>query len=350
MFWLGQGNRPRQLSALRLAVTALIAAGLLSWAPGVRADAYPDAPTEYIAPVCEDDAAPATVTIYGGDVTNTTTLDLSADGGTAIGDASGGDDNLATTGGDKDKKDHKKGNNRNNRDRNDRDRENDAETAAAGNGGISGASADGGAIGVGNVNSGGNVGSAIAVGDTWGGGYDACGNAVGGVFIDGGTVTNETIITVSADGGTAIADASGGDGNIASTGGRAGNGGSITSSAGNGGVSNASADGGAISLGDINSGGNAGNAIGVGDTVAARGIIPICCEPPYKPVPVYPVPVPIYPDKPRPSPVTPPGKVVVVTRLPDTGAGMATSIAANAAAFIALASSAASVALRRRMI
>ena len=37
-------------------------------------------------------------------------------------------------------------------------------------------------------------------------------------------------------------------------------------SAGNGGVATASANGGAVSIQDINSGGNAGNAIGVGDT------------------------------------------------------------------------------------
>ncbi len=37
-------------------------------------------------------------------------------------------------------------------------------------------------------------------------------------------------------------------------------------SAGNGGVATASASGGAASIGDINSGGNAGSAIGVGDT------------------------------------------------------------------------------------
>jgi hypothetical protein len=37
-------------------------------------------------------------------------------------------------------------------------------------------------------------------------------------------------------------------------------------SSGNGGVATASANGGAVSLGDVNSGGNAGNAIGVGDT------------------------------------------------------------------------------------
>ena len=38
-------------------------------------------------------------------------------------------------------------------------------------------------------------------------------------------------------------------------------------SAGNGGVANASANGGAVSIENINSGGNAGNALGIGDTV-----------------------------------------------------------------------------------
>ena len=37
-------------------------------------------------------------------------------------------------------------------------------------------------------------------------------------------------------------------------------------SAGNGGVATASANGGAVSIGDVNSGGNVGNAIAVGDT------------------------------------------------------------------------------------
>ena len=36
--------------------------------------------------------------------------------------------------------------------------------------------------------------------------------------------------------------------------------------AGNGGTADASANGGAVAIGDINSGGNTGNAIGVGDT------------------------------------------------------------------------------------
>ena len=39
-----------------------------------------------------------------------------------------------------------------------------------------------------------------------------------------------------------------------------------TASAGNGGVATSSASGGAVQLGNVNSGGNAGNAIGVGDT------------------------------------------------------------------------------------
>ena len=341
----------------RLVLVSALTGGLLVSAPDVRAEAYPDAPTDYAAPVC--DVAPATVIIDGGDVTNTTTLDLSADGGTAIGDASGGDDNLATTGDAKEGKDDKdkgKGKDNDKSKKKDKDREKDdkAETASAGNGGSADASADGGAIAAGDVNSGGNVGSAIAVGDTFGGygGYGNCGSGVGGVsggvFIDGGTVTNETIITVSADGGTAIADASGGDGNIASTGGRAGDGGAATSSAGNGGVATASADGGVISLGDINSGGNAGNAIGVGDTFAAP---PICCAPaPPKPIPV----VPIMPPKrvPAPAPAPAPGKVVVVTLLPSTGTGP-TPASANMSAgmtLLALTAGAASVAARRRVI
>ncbi len=39
-----------------------------------------------------------------------------------------------------------------------------------------------------------------------------------------------------------------------------------TASAGNGGGATAAANGGAVSVGDVNSGGNFGNAIGVGDT------------------------------------------------------------------------------------
>jgi hypothetical protein len=45
-------------------------------------------------------------------------------------------------------------------------------------------------------------------------------------------------------------------------------------SAGNGGVATASANGGAVSAGDINSGGNVCNAIGIGDTSAAVPVDP----------------------------------------------------------------------------
>ena len=43
-------------------------------------------------------------------------------------------------------------------------------------------------------------------------------------------------------------------------------GGSDVASVGNGGSANASANGGAVAVGDVNSGGNVGSAIGVGDT------------------------------------------------------------------------------------
>ena len=45
-----------------------------------------------------------------------------------------------------------------------------------------------------------------------------------------------------------------------------------TVAAGNGGTADASANGGAVAVGDINSGGNAGNAIGVGDTVGGVAV------------------------------------------------------------------------------
>jgi hypothetical protein len=93
-------------------------------------------------------AAECGVFISGGTVLNETVIDLSADGGTAISDASGGWNNEALTGG---------GNG------------GDGEvlnTASAGNGGVATSSASGGAISLGDVNSGGNVGNAISVGDT----------------------------------------------------------------------------------------------------------------------------------------------------------------------------------------
>jgi hypothetical protein len=317
---------------LRLGIAALVlGGGLFAAAPGAEANAKP--PVQPVAQA-ECKSTPAVV-IDAGTMTNTTNLDLSANGGTGVADASGGDTNVALPG-------------------------NDGGTAAAGNGGGANAGANGGAIGVQDVNSGGNAGTGIAVGDTFDG--NLC-DGVPAVSVSGGEVVNETNISVSADGGTAIADASGGDNNVAANGGSAGNGGSI-SSVGNGGSANAAANGGAVSLGDINSGGNAGNVISVGDTVTGQPV-------PEKPVPVKPIPEkPIKPAPEKPVPVKPgkpvccdkPGKVIVtpgrvdrpgrapeVRAVPATGVGVAGAPAVGLAAG-ALAAAAGAVATRRRSL
>lgn len=93
------------------------------------------------------------------------------------------------------------------------------ETAASGNGGSAVSSASGGAVSLGTIDSGGNMGSAIGVGDTSGGlvcdEWGKCwAGGEGSVDVYGGAMANTTNIGVAADGGTAIADASGGDGNV----------------------------------------------------------------------------------------------------------------------------------------
>lgn len=298
-------------SALHLGVAVLVLlAGIMLMSPGALAEAKPT-PSK---PACVPSGG---VSINGGSVTNTTNLDLSADGGTGIGDASGGDDNVALTLDGADDDDGGDG------------------IAAAGNGGSADSAANGGAIAVENVNSGGNQGNAISVGDTFAAGcapLDSSGNpiAVSAVQINGGTVTNETNIKVSADGGTAISDASGGDNNIAingGTAGSAGNGG--ISSAGNGGTANSSANGGAISIGNVNSGGNSGNTISVGNTISGGiPVVPIKPVPgkpvPGKPVPGKPVPGKPVIGKPTPSPVR-----ELPRALPDTGTGSLVQGATN---------------------
>jgi len=151
------------------------------------------------------------------------------------------------------------------------------------------------------------------------------------VVIDGGDVSSETVIDISADGGTAIADASGGDENFAfadagdeavdegdDDGGRGGvlglrdelvDGGDDaapagdTAAAGNGGTADASANGGAVAIEDINSGGNAGNTIEVGDTNVAPVPAP---APAPAPAPKPVAPKPAAPEKPAaPKPVAP---------------------------------------------
>jgi hypothetical protein len=137
------------------------------------------------------------VAISGGTVQNATVLDIAADGGTGIGDASGGNGNLAFTadGGNENERDNGNGNGngnndndngRNGRNGNDdngnrRNNRNDwsaesvlaleqrllqSDTASAGNAGVGTASANGGVVSVGDINSGGNAGNAISVGDT----------------------------------------------------------------------------------------------------------------------------------------------------------------------------------------
>jgi hypothetical protein len=174
------------------------------------------------------------------------------------------------------------------------------------------------------------LGSAIAV-SLAGGGLMATPVAAQGdcgVAIYGGDVLNETVIDLNANGGTAIADASGGFGNEATTGG--GNFDDVDiASAGNGGVANAAANGGAISTGNINSGGNVGNAISVGDTT---------CAPVYEDVK--------YDVEKAPKEEKAAGGEKVVA-LPDTGVGIG-----DASALFALITSAgaaaASLGLRRR--
>jgi hypothetical protein len=152
------------------------------------------------------------VAVSGGTVQNATVLDVVADGGTAIGDASGGSGNLAAAAGRDNNRDNGNNNgngNNNRRDDNGNGRNNDrndwtsesldvleqrllqTDTASSGNGGVADASADGGAVSIQDINSGGNAGNAISVGDTvcpgavsnvpgGGGGKAPGGNAGGG--------------------------------------------------------------------------------------------------------------------------------------------------------------------------
>jgi hypothetical protein len=118
------------------------------------------------------------VAISGGTVQNATVLDIAADGGTAIGDASGGNGNLAGAVGNDRNDDNGNNNHRNNNNRNNRNdwsaesfqsleqRLLQTDTASSGNGGVATASGNGGVVSIGDINSGGNVGNAISVGDT----------------------------------------------------------------------------------------------------------------------------------------------------------------------------------------
>ena len=129
--------------------------------------------------------------------------------------------------------------------------------------------------------------------------YGEC--STGPISINGGNVDNSTNINIDAGGGTAIGDASGGSGNLAAASGNDGGGnggggplrdlihsrsasarrrqGGDTASAGNGGIADASADGGIVVINEINSGGNQGNTIEVGD-ICAGPAAPVPCRKP----------------------------------------------------------------------
>jgi hypothetical protein len=179
----------------------------------------------------------------------------------------------------------------------------------------------------------------------------ACGVAEGpAVVITGGTVSNQTNLDLSANAGTAIGDASGGNFNVST--------GDDISVAGQGGGANASANGGAIAVGDVNSGGNAGNAIVVGNTTNC-----LPCpepEPEKKPEPVKPAPEkkPVEPAKPgkKDAPVVyeapaaapaPAPEAAPVVALPATGVGLVDAGLLSALA-AASAAGAAGFGLRRR--
>ena len=146
------------------------------------------------------------VEIYGGDTAVRTDVAMSANGGQATADASGGNNNIATvlaagisttvSGG----------------------------IAEAGNGGGANAFATGGITPVGQILGGNNQGATITVGDIFGGTSDGTGQAGDvRVRIDGGTLSATTITSgLGADGGLASADGSGGDDNFALVGGSGG--------------------------------------------------------------------------------------------------------------------------------
>jgi len=158
-----------------------------------------------------------------------------------------------------------------------------------------------------------------------------CGPDQPAVVISGGSVSNATTIDLNADGGVGISDASGGDDNIAfDVDGDGDIDGDDIAAAGNGGTADAAANGGAIAVGDVNSGGNFGNEIEVGDTVCAPAPAPA----PEKPV--YEEKKPVYVDKkPAPAPKPAPGPAPrPVAALPNTGVGVAGDVNV---AFLALA-------------
>jgi hypothetical protein len=143
------------------------------------------------------------VAVSGGTVQNATVLDVAADGGTGISDASGGSGNLAavTSNNHDGNNDNHNNNHRNNNNNNNRNnwsaeplqslelRLQQTDTASSGNGGVATSSANGGAVSVQDINSGGNAGNAISVGNTTCPGAAVAPSKGGGGGNAGGNVT-----------------------------------------------------------------------------------------------------------------------------------------------------------------
>ncbi len=121
-------SKPVLLAGLRIVPVAMMLAGVATTAPSALATSCGPA---------------ANIAVSGGTVTNETDVRLSADGGIAVSDASGGNNNVAVAG--------------------DGGFLSDGGDAAAGNGGLAVSNANGGMIDLDDINSGYNSGNAIAL-------------------------------------------------------------------------------------------------------------------------------------------------------------------------------------------
>ena len=137
-----------KLQLSRVALGSAVALSLVGGSLLTASDAMAQCGTGAVHKKGEPVAAPAAVMITGGTITNETVIDISANAGTSISDASGGNNNLAVTSG---------GNNGG---------DGGVDTASSGNGGVATSAANGGAVSIQDINSGGNAGNAISVGDT----------------------------------------------------------------------------------------------------------------------------------------------------------------------------------------
>jgi hypothetical protein len=137
-----------KLQLSRVALGSAVTLSLVGGSLLTASDAMAQCGTGQVDKKGEPVMAPAAVMITGGTITNETVIDISANAGTSISDASGGNNNLAVTSG---------GNNGG---------DGGVDTASSGNGGVATSSANGGAVSIQDINSGGNAGNAISVGDT----------------------------------------------------------------------------------------------------------------------------------------------------------------------------------------